>query len=80
MIEALTYPLKSFVRGIIEPGQLRWPGPWLPRLPLGWQQELWREMRPRRVHRWGWVLLLAIAIVLAIGELGPSASAVLVLP
>jgi len=79
MMEALTYPLKSFVRGILEPGQLRWLGPWLPRLPLRWQ-ELWREMRPRKVHRWGWMLLLAIVIVLVIGELGPVASAVNGLP
>jgi|GEM_PF-2164844 len=78
-MKALTYPLKSFVQGTIAPGRLRWPGPWLPRPVMEWQ-ELWREMRPRRIRRWGRVLLLAIAIVLAIGELGPSASAVLALP
>jgi hypothetical protein len=78
-MKALGYPLKSLVQGTIEPGQLRWLGPWLPRLSMGWQ-ELWREIRPRRVHRWGWVLLLAIAIVLAMGELGPVASAVTALP
>ena len=32
----------------------------------------------RRV--WGWVLLLAIALVLAMGELGPAASVILALP
>ncbi|MGD8473276.1 MAG: hypothetical protein PVH59_04075 [Anaerolineae bacterium] len=79
MMKALTYPLKSFVQGTIAPGRLRWLGPWLPSPAMGWQ-ELWREMRPRRIRRWGRVLLLAIAIVLAIGELGPSASAVLALP
>ena len=78
-MKALGYPLKSLVQGTIEPGQLRWLGPWLPRPAMGWQ-ELWREMRPRRIRRWGRVLLLAIAIVLAMGELGPSASAVLALP
>jgi len=79
MMKALGYPLKSFVQGTIEPGQLRWLGPWLPKPAFGWQ-ELWREMRPRRIRRWVRVLLLAIAIVLAMGELGPSASAVLALP
>lgn len=74
-MRALTYPIKAFVRGTIEPGQLGWLGLWLPKLPLGWH-DLWREMRPRRIRRWGWVLLLAIAIVLAMGELGPVASTV----
>ncbi len=78
-MKELTYPLKSFVQGTIEPGQLRWLGPWLPRPALGWQ-DLWREVRPRRIHRRGWVLLLTIAIVLAMGELGPVASAVTALP
>lgn len=78
-MKALTYPLKSFVQDTIAPGRLRWLGPWLPRPAMGWQ-ELWREMRPRRIRRWGRVLLLAIAIVLAIGELGPVASAMTALP
>jgi hypothetical protein len=64
--------------GIVRPGRLRWVGPWLPRLPLDWQ-DLWRQMRPRKI-RWGWVLLLAIAIVLVIGEFGPAASAIAPLP
>jgi hypothetical protein len=40
---------------------------------------MWHEVRPRKL-RWGWALLLAIAIVLAMGELGPAASAIIVLP
>ncbi len=79
MMKALGYPLKSLVQGTIEPGQLRWLRPWLPRPALGWQ-ELWREMRPRGIHRWVRVLLLAIAIVLAMGELGPAASVFVALP
>ena len=79
MMKALTYPLRNFVLGAVESGGLRWLGPRLPRLPLGWQ-ELWREMRPRRVRRWVWVLLLAIAIFLVAGELGPVASAMAALP
>ena len=79
MIRTLAYPLRSFLLGAVESGGLRWLGPRLPRLPLWWR-ELWPEMRPRRIKRWGWVLLLAVAIVLATGELGPAASAVAVLP
>lgn len=74
MIQLVAYPLKNVILGAVRPGRLRWVGPWLPSLPLGWQ-DLWRGMRPRR-FRWGWALLLASAIVLAMGEFGPAASAV----
>ena len=79
MMKTLTYPLRSFMLSAVESGGLRWLGPRWPRLPLWWR-ELWPEMRPRRIKRWGWVLLLAIAIVLVAGELGPVASAVAALP
>jgi hypothetical protein len=78
MIQLVTFPLKNVILDTVRPGRLRWIEPWLPRLPLGWQ-DLWREMRPRKI-RWGWVLLLAIVILLAMGEFGPAASAAAVLP
>jgi hypothetical protein len=78
MIQLVSYPLKNAILGAVRPGRLRWVEPWLPRLPLGWQ-DLWREMRPRKI-RWGWVLVLAIAMVLAMGECGPAASAIARLP
>ncbi len=64
--------------GIGRIGQLRWVGPWLHRLPLGWH-DLWREMRPRKI-RWGWALLLAIVLVLAMGEWGPGVSVMTIIP
>jgi hypothetical protein len=72
------YPLKYAILGAVRPGRLRWVGPCLPKMPLGWQ-DLWREMRPRKFH-WGWALLLAIAIVLVMGECGPAASTIAALP
>jgi hypothetical protein len=66
------------VYGIVRPGRLRWVGPWLPRLPLGWQ-DLWREMRPRKI-RWGLALILAIVLFLLMGECGPTASLIAALP
>ena len=78
MNQSNTYPLKSIILGAVRPGRLRWVGPWLPRLAPGWQDS-WRAMRPRRI-RWVWALLLAIAIVLVLGELGPAASAIWPLP
>jgi hypothetical protein len=50
----------------------------VPKITLDWQT-FWREGRPRK-FRWGWALLLAVAIVLAMGELGPAASAIAALP
>jgi hypothetical protein len=78
MNQMVTYPLKNIILGVVRPGRLRWVGPWLPRLPLNWQDS-WRALRPRRI-RWAWALLLAIAIVLVLGELGPAASALWPLP
>jgi hypothetical protein len=70
VIEQVTYPLKNMILGAVRPGRLRWVGAWLPKLSLEWQ-DLWREMRPRRI-RWGWVLLLAVVLFLLMGECGPS--------
>lgn len=78
MIELVTYPLREFILSAVRPGRLRWIGPWLPRLPFKWH-DLWHEARPRRI-RWVWALLLALAIVLVMGEFGPAASAISPLP
>jgi hypothetical protein len=78
VIKPISYPLKNVVLSVVKPGRLRWIGPWLPRMTLG-RQDLEREMRPLKI-RWGWVLLLATAIVLALGECGPAASAIDALP
>jgi hypothetical protein len=78
MIQLIAYPLKNVILGAVRPGRLRWVGPWLPKLPLGWQ-DLWCEMRPRR-FRWGLALVLAIALFLLMGECGPSASLTVALP
>ena len=67
MMKAISYPLRNFVSGIVRPGRM-------PQMTFGWQ-DLKREMRPFRI-RWGWVLLLAIVLVLAMGELGPAVSAI----
>jgi hypothetical protein len=45
---------------------------------LGWQ-ELKRKTHSLKIH-WGRVLLLAIALVLAMGEFSPAASAIARLP
>lgn len=67
MMKAISYPLRNFVSGIVRPGRM-------PKMTFGWQ-ELKREMQPLRI-RWGWVLLLAIVLVLAMGECGPAVSAI----
>jgi hypothetical protein len=64
--------------GIVRPGRLRWVGPRLPRLTLGWQG-LKQGMHPFRI-RWGWVLLLVIILFLAMGEIRPAVSTIAVLP
>jgi hypothetical protein len=74
MMETISYPLRNFISGIVRPGRSRRVGSWLPKMTFGWQ-ELKREMQPLRI-RWGWALLLAIALVLAMGELGPAVSAI----
>jgi hypothetical protein len=78
MMETIAYPLRNFVSGIFRPGRLHGVGPWLPRMTFRWQ-ELKREMQPLKI-RWGWALLLAIALVLAMGEFGPAVSAIVPLP
>ena len=78
MMKTIPYPFQNIVFGIVKLGRLRLVGPWLPRMAFRWQ-DLKREMRPIKI-RWGWVLLLAIAIVLAMGEFGPAASAIAALP
>jgi hypothetical protein len=66
------------IYGIVRPRRLRWLGSWLPRMTFG-RQDLKREMPPLKI-RWGWVLLLAIVLVLAMGECGPAVSAITALP
>jgi hypothetical protein len=78
VIQQVTYPLKSIILGAVRPGRLRWVGPWLPKLSLGWQ-DLWREMRPRK-FRWGLALFLAIVLFLLLGECAPAASLIAALP
>jgi hypothetical protein len=77
MIQLIAHPLRNMILGVVRPGWLRLVGPWLPKLPLGWQ-DLCRELRPRK-FRWGWALFLAIVLLLLMGELGPSASAIALL-
>jgi len=66
------------VDGIVRPRRLRWLGPGLPRMVFS-RQDLQRERRPFKI-RWGWALLLAMALVLAMGEWGPAVSAMAALP
>ena len=73
MNQLMASAVKNIFVGVVRPRRVRQVNPWLPRLPFGWQG-LWRAMRPRRI-RWVWALLLAMAIVLVMGELGPAASA-----
>jgi hypothetical protein len=75
MVQLVAYPLMNMILGTVRPGRLRWVGPWLPKLPLGWH-DLWRELRPRK-FRWGWVLLLAVVLFLLLGECGPSAATII---
>ena len=60
------------IYGVVRPRRMRWVGPWLPRIDFNWQG-LKREMQPLKI-RWGWALLLAIVLVLLMGECGPAAS------
>lgn len=76
--EAVWYPMQAAILGMLRPGRLRWLGPPLPRMTLGG-----RHPRPAADpfgFRWGWVVLLAIAIVLAMGECTPAASAAAAIP
>jgi hypothetical protein len=78
VIRPISYPLKNAALGGVKLGRLRWLGPWPPRMTFGWQG-LERETRPLKI-RWGWVLLLAIVLVLAMGECTPAASTLAGLP
>ena len=72
------YSLRGHVLGAVAPGGLRWVGPWLPKIAWRWQ-DLKRAVSPLKI-RWGWALLMAIIIVLAMGECGPAASAIASVP
>jgi hypothetical protein len=73
MTETTRYPARDVTWGIRRLVGLR-PAPmWPARLGPEWQQ-LRRAMRPIRI-RWGWVLFLAIVLVLSMGECGPTVSA-----
>jgi hypothetical protein len=78
MIRLVAYPLKNMILGAVRPGRLRWVGPWLPKLPRGWQ-DLWAEMRPRK-FRWGVAFILAIVLFVLMGECSPTASLIAALP
>lgn len=69
---------KNVVLGVGEPRRQRWRGPWFRGTPFGWRDVL-PELSPLKI-RWRWVLLLAIALVFAMGEFGPAASAIIALP
>jgi hypothetical protein len=64
--------------GIVRRGRLRSLGLRLPRLAFEWQDLRGRMQRVK--IRWGWVLLLAVILVLAMGEWGPAVSAIAALP
>ncbi len=78
MIRSIYFPLYTVLLGVVRPGRLRWLGPSVPKLTLG-RQDLGRAIHPLGFH-WGWVLLLAIALVLAMGEINPAASAIASIP
>jgi hypothetical protein len=73
MTRTIAYPQTKHVLGIFRSGGLRWAAPWLLKIAFGWQ-EVKRGMQPLKI-RWGWVLLLTIALLLLMGECGPAASA-----
>jgi hypothetical protein len=70
--------MQAAVLSMLRSGRLRWLGPWLPRMTLG-GRHVKRTAEPFG-FRWGWVLLLSIAIVLAMGECTPAASAAAAIP
>jgi hypothetical protein len=75
---AISYPLKNALLNVVKAGRLRWIGLWLPGISFG-RQDQQRETRPFRI-RWGWTLLLAVVLVLVMGEYGPAAPAIPALP
>jgi hypothetical protein len=78
MMKTIPYPLWNFVSDIVRPGRLRWLAPRLSRMTLGWR-DLKRGTHTLKI-RWGWVLLLAIALVLAMGECSPAVYAIAAMP
>ena len=78
MIRTISYPLKNMVFGVIRPGLQRWIGIAIPRMTDAWQG-LKREMGLLKI-RWALVLVLALAFVILLGELGPAASAMFASP
>jgi hypothetical protein len=66
------------VHSVVRPGRLRWTGEAISGIRFGWHN-LKREMRPLKI-RWGWALLIAVILLLLLGELGPAASALARLP
>lgn len=78
MMRTISYPFKNIVFGVIRPGLQRWIGIALPGMADGWQG-LKREMGPFKIH-WVLVLVLALAFVILLGELGPAASAIFASP
>jgi hypothetical protein len=78
MIRMRSYPLRNVVFGVVRPGLQRWIGIAIPRMTDGWQ-ELRQQIGPLRI-RWAVVLVLALAFVILLGELGPAASAIFTSP
>ena len=72
MIQQFCYPHIYVILGTVRPGRLRWIGPCLPGLSIGWR-DLWHEMRPRK-FRWGLAVILGIVLFLLMGEYSPAAS------
>ncbi len=78
MMRIVSYPFRNVVFGVVRPGLQHWIGTAIPRMTDGWQ-ELRREMGPLKI-RWAVVLVLALAFVILLGELGPAASAIFASP
>ncbi|MFN2241181.1 MAG: hypothetical protein ACK2U2_02755 [Anaerolineae bacterium] len=78
MTKTIPYPIVGIVLRMIKPWRLSWLDRWLPEASFV-QQDLKRESSPFKI-RWAWVLLLAITILLVMGEFGPAASAIAGLP
>jgi len=77
MLQLVSYPLRT-VLAVVKPGRLPWLGLWLPKMASAWP-DLGDDLRPLRIH-WGRVLLLAILLFVAMGEVGPVASVIATLP
>lgn len=78
MTRIIPYPIVGIVLRTMKPWRLSRLGSWLPETTLVCQ-DLQRESG-RLKTRWKWVLLLALALLLVMGEFGPAASAIAGLP